>query len=367
MEGNVNTADAAVNSLQQDGEILSDTLNDHKYKLNTSLQQTKIKLQKVKNLETREKYRVFGSLIFFTTVVVYIISKRIRLLAFIWLIIFGKKKNTMPSISSSSSPSPPLPSSPPSCSSSSLPLPTAASSISSSIRDADTHRHAGIDEGFVKIIEKNNNDHDNNYNKYNDDDTVDIDHMEVDVVEEDTEHIQNIPPAGATEGKESFHQSHAQDNSNGDKASPAEPLKAADNSFDSRSRSRRSGSGNAEDEEYQNNNDNGNMKELLHNSEKLVNGDRGGDKFYGDGDGDGDGYGYDDDDDYMYNYNTEGDGGDGGDGDTMHDVDVDVDGAGDRVYDGNGNDDVGVEHSNNGNNNFHDKTTSNIHTHNDEL
>ena len=89
ISSSVMNADEAVSVLLQDGAILEDTLQDHKYGLKSSLQTTKYRLDRIKSAETRETYSIFLSLSFFTTVVIYIIAKRTRLLTVAWLAIHG--------------------------------------------------------------------------------------------------------------------------------------------------------------------------------------------------------------------------------------------------------------------------------------
>ena len=85
MTSSVMNADEAVSVLLQDGAILEDSLHDHKYELKGSLQTTKQRLSRIKSAETREKYTIFLSLAFFTSVVVYVIAKRTRLLTIAWV------------------------------------------------------------------------------------------------------------------------------------------------------------------------------------------------------------------------------------------------------------------------------------------
>jgi hypothetical protein len=101
MSSSVTNADDAVSILLQDGAILQDTLHDHKYELKGSLQTTKQRLARIKSAETREKYSIFLSLSFFTSVVIYIIAKRTRILTLIWLAMHGliKGKDTVSSMS----------------------------------------------------------------------------------------------------------------------------------------------------------------------------------------------------------------------------------------------------------------------------
>jgi hypothetical protein len=89
MELGLNQADLAVSVLAEDGESISDTYNDHKYELKNALLHTKKNLNRVKNIEERERYSLFLSMLFFTSTVIYIIAKRFRLLSLMWLTIHG--------------------------------------------------------------------------------------------------------------------------------------------------------------------------------------------------------------------------------------------------------------------------------------
>ena len=94
MAATASTADATVSSLAQDGEIIEDTLDTHKYGLKTELKETKTALRKVKVAASREKWMIWGALGLFTTVVVYIIGKRTRVLTLLWLVITGTYHGT---------------------------------------------------------------------------------------------------------------------------------------------------------------------------------------------------------------------------------------------------------------------------------
>jgi hypothetical protein len=102
MSSSVMNADEAVSVLLQDGAILEDTLQDHKYGLKGSLQTTKHRLSRIKSAETREAYMIFLSLSFFTSVVMYVIAKRTRLLTIAWLAMHGaiRGKNAITSLTS---------------------------------------------------------------------------------------------------------------------------------------------------------------------------------------------------------------------------------------------------------------------------
>ena len=84
MELGLKQADIAVSVLAHDGESLRDAANDHKYELKNALLHTKKNLNRVKNIEERERYSLFFSMLFFTGTVIYIISKRLRLISIIW-------------------------------------------------------------------------------------------------------------------------------------------------------------------------------------------------------------------------------------------------------------------------------------------
>lgn len=89
MELGLKQADIAVSVLAQDGESLRDAANDHKYELKNALLRTNKNLNRVKNIEERERYSLFFSMLFFTGTIVYIISKRLRLISIAWLTIQG--------------------------------------------------------------------------------------------------------------------------------------------------------------------------------------------------------------------------------------------------------------------------------------
>ena len=92
MSSSVATADTAVSSLAVDGETIKETLDEHKYGLKVELQETKVRLDKIKSTDEREKRLIWGSVSFFTAVVVYIICKRLRIIALIMMIYSGAHK-----------------------------------------------------------------------------------------------------------------------------------------------------------------------------------------------------------------------------------------------------------------------------------
>ena len=89
MAATVSVADDAVSGLATDGEVIEETLDTHKYGLKNELKETNTALRKVKIAASREKWMIWGSLGFFTTVVVYIVTKRTRILTLLWLMATG--------------------------------------------------------------------------------------------------------------------------------------------------------------------------------------------------------------------------------------------------------------------------------------
>eukprot|EP01041_Mallomonas_annulata_P009431 gene9431-19588_t len=74
-------------TLHHDGDIIKETYDEHAYNLKGALYSTKKRLISVKTAAAVEKYSVVGTLFFFTTVVVYIIVKRTRVLIWLWMLI----------------------------------------------------------------------------------------------------------------------------------------------------------------------------------------------------------------------------------------------------------------------------------------
>jgi len=79
MEYGVLQADTAVSMLRKDGEIIKNTLDTHKYDLKNSLDSSKSRLKRVKNMQYFEKISLKVSVAFFALVVVYITAKRLRI------------------------------------------------------------------------------------------------------------------------------------------------------------------------------------------------------------------------------------------------------------------------------------------------
>ena len=76
----VSSADSAIRRLDYDKDLLGGVRRDHKYELSAKLEGTKRKLNQLRRMGIVEKYSGYLSLLFFHGVVVYIISKRLRLL-----------------------------------------------------------------------------------------------------------------------------------------------------------------------------------------------------------------------------------------------------------------------------------------------
>jgi len=69
---------------------LQEILTEHSYELKGGLSLTKSKLKTLKFVEVWEKYSIYGSLLFFCSVVIYIVLKRTRILlyALVWVMSF---------------------------------------------------------------------------------------------------------------------------------------------------------------------------------------------------------------------------------------------------------------------------------------
>ena len=65
-------------------------MHEHAYELKTSLFQTNTKLSKLKFLELWEQYSIFGSILIFISVVIFIILRRTRVLLYFFVWIYGK-------------------------------------------------------------------------------------------------------------------------------------------------------------------------------------------------------------------------------------------------------------------------------------
>jgi hypothetical protein len=83
---NVVQAESAVATLDQDGETIAKSLNEHKYELKGALDSTSRRLRSLKYSEQKEKLYMTLSITAFTAVVVYIITKRMGILSSLWFI-----------------------------------------------------------------------------------------------------------------------------------------------------------------------------------------------------------------------------------------------------------------------------------------
>jgi len=87
LEANVIQINSVTAALSHDGELIKETLDEHAYSLKGALHSTKKRLNLLKMAEVWERYSVIGSVIFFTTVVLYIIIKRTRIMKLLWILL----------------------------------------------------------------------------------------------------------------------------------------------------------------------------------------------------------------------------------------------------------------------------------------
>lgn len=82
----VNLAGSATQTLDQDGQTISKALNEHKYELKNALSSTSRRLTQIKNAAIYEKYYMWAAVAvaFFTSVVIYILLKRLGILTLAW-------------------------------------------------------------------------------------------------------------------------------------------------------------------------------------------------------------------------------------------------------------------------------------------
>lgn len=80
LEYNLLAAGSAIDILDKDGEMIDKTVVNQKYVLKNSLEASKSKLNKIKNMQYYEKIMVRVSITSFIIIVVYIIAKRLRIL-----------------------------------------------------------------------------------------------------------------------------------------------------------------------------------------------------------------------------------------------------------------------------------------------
>jgi len=84
MEGSLGQAHEAMSTLSSDGEIISETHDEHKIELKSALSTAGHRLNKVVRLELLEKYSVSLSLVFFFLVVGFIVIRRTRVLVLLY-------------------------------------------------------------------------------------------------------------------------------------------------------------------------------------------------------------------------------------------------------------------------------------------
>jgi hypothetical protein len=81
----VTQADTAVGLLTEDDDKINSTLDLHQYDLKSALSLTKTRLHKLRTIEVRERRFLSAALVFFTSVVVFIVFRRTRILYLILL------------------------------------------------------------------------------------------------------------------------------------------------------------------------------------------------------------------------------------------------------------------------------------------
>lgn len=84
MEVTVMQSLSAADTVQQDGELIKDTLNEQKYSLREALQYTGKTLRRMKFAQTMEKYSLFISLFIYALVVAYVVLKRTGILGLLF-------------------------------------------------------------------------------------------------------------------------------------------------------------------------------------------------------------------------------------------------------------------------------------------
>jgi hypothetical protein len=94
IESNVLQMYDASDSLNEDGEYIKETLDDHKITIKDGLKRTKTHLRGLKIAEIQEKYGIKFSLWIFTLTAVFIILRRLRVFVLIYFIFgWNKKEN----------------------------------------------------------------------------------------------------------------------------------------------------------------------------------------------------------------------------------------------------------------------------------
>ena len=89
VEADIRQLDEASRTLNHEGALITETLDEHAYKLKGALYSTKRRLNAIKTSEYWERWSLIGSLIFFTIVVLFIVCRRTRIFQLIWFIASG--------------------------------------------------------------------------------------------------------------------------------------------------------------------------------------------------------------------------------------------------------------------------------------
>ena len=92
IEQTVALSSNSFSELQEDGEYIEDTLEEHKYGLKAELNKAKMSLKKLKESARWEKLYLRAARLFFSAVVIWIIARRTRILA-ILLVFIGVGRN----------------------------------------------------------------------------------------------------------------------------------------------------------------------------------------------------------------------------------------------------------------------------------
>ncbi len=85
MEAGVHQAGVAVSVLSRDGDYLTNTLDEHRHHLKGALSLTKMRLNRVKTAEAREKWLLFFAIMFFTGVSLFVVLRRTRILQLVFV------------------------------------------------------------------------------------------------------------------------------------------------------------------------------------------------------------------------------------------------------------------------------------------
>ncbi len=84
MQVSVMMAQSATETVNQDGDLISDTLHEQKYSLKTALDYTKRSLRKMKFAQIMEKYSLYAALLFYSVAISYVLLKRTGVLGLVF-------------------------------------------------------------------------------------------------------------------------------------------------------------------------------------------------------------------------------------------------------------------------------------------